>query len=161
MDLKQKYTMESNKEKLIRIIRKEYDVDIFENLRTKSRVEARCIFAYIMHTKHNVGYTAIARMFEKSHSTIIHYVKSFDNWIKYDPSFYEKYINIVKVYSEIGDFDVDQNYNSWYDNIILKDRVRSLEDKLNERLHRLMERIPKDKEDEMYDRFSIIVKMNC
>lgn len=153
--------MESNKEKLIRIIRKEYDVDIFENLRTKPHVEARCIFAYIMHTQHKERYTNIARMFGKSHATIIHYIKSFEDWVKYDPSFYNSYVNIVKVYSGVGDFNVDQNYNSWYDNIILKDRISFLEKKLNSRIHSLVERIPKEKEDEMYDRFSIIVKMNC
>lgn len=154
--------MENNINKLIEIIDFEYDVNIFNKDRTQECVEARAIFAKIMYSYHHMGYTKIGRILKKNRATIYHYIKNFDNWIKYDDRLRNKYLNILSVYSrgmEIG--DLEETRKIWYENIVLSAKNEKLEERLSSGLHALVDTIPSDKRFLIYERLESIIKMNC
>lgn len=159
MDLKQKYTMES---KLIDIINNEYGLDILESTRDKYRVEARVIFSKIMKSQCNYGYTKIGRVLHKNHATIIYYIKIFDDWFDYDQLFRDRYLKILDVYSSRAELkDINTANKLIYDNVVLEGKIKKLEKTLNRRLHRLISEVPDNKEELIFDRLLVIMKMNC
>ena len=162
MDLKQNYTMENKIEELLSIISNEYDANIFSSSRERECVEARAIFSNILFSYQHMGYTKIGRILGKKHCTIYHYIKNFDNWIKYDDRLRSKYLNILSVYSKgmnIG--NVDETRKIWYENIVLSSKVKDLEEKLSSGLHALVDTVPNDKKFLIYERLELIIKMNC
>lgn len=154
--------MESKIDELLSIISNEYDTDIFSKSRERECVEARAIFSKILYSYHGMGYSKIGRILKKNHATIYHYIKNFEDWIKYDEILKSKYFNILNVYSRGLDIkDVEETNKIWYKNIILSTKVEKLENKMSSRLHALLDRVPKDKESIVYERLESIIRMNC
>lgn len=154
--------MESRIEELLSIISNEYDTDIFKNKRDRECVEARAIFSKILYSYHHMGYTKIGRILKKNHATIYHYIKNFDHWTKYDDALKTRYLNILNVYSNNLDINKIEEVNKiWYKNIVLSTKVEKLENKLSSKLHALIDTVPRDKVDLVYERLESIIRMNC
>ena len=162
MDLKQKFTMENKVNELISCINYECGVDIMSEKRERAIVESRMIFSKILFTQHHMGYTAISKILNKTHATIFHYLKGFDNLLRYDEQFRSRYMNVMNVYlNGLEVTDISQAGKVMYDNVVLKARVMELETKLNSRLHKLVDTIPKEKSSMVRERLELIIKMNC
>ena len=162
MDLKQKYTMENKVKELISCINYECGVDIMSERRERDIVESRMIFSKIMHTQHHIGCMAISRILNKTHATVLHYLKGFDSLLKYDENFRKRYLNIMNVYlNGIEITDISEAGKIMYDNVLLKTRVMELEKKLDSKLHKLVETVPREKMSVVRERLELIIKMNC
>jgi len=80
---------------------------IFIELNGKTRknniVELRVIFSFISRS---MGYVLsdIGKFLKKDHSTIIHSINNFKNWIEVDPCFRDKYNTILKHIYTIQNF---------------------------------------------------------
>ena len=105
---------------------------------------------------------AIGDTVNRDHATILHSLKSVDDWMKYDTKLSGKYKNILYAIDNIGDSDMN---NLRYDNMMLNLRIEELEKKISKsssnRLYALMDKIPYEKQEIVYDRISVIVRMNC
>lgn len=75
--------MNLNTNKLKEIIQEEFDIDVDSNSRLRSVVEARMIYGKILR---NHGWTMcrIGRTINRNHATIVHYVKRYNDSIKFD-----------------------------------------------------------------------------
>jgi len=154
--------MESNIDNLISCIKYEYNTDIMSDKRERDMVESRIIFSKILYSDHHLGYTAISRILKKNHATIYHYIKSFDNLLKYDEKFRMRYMNVMRVYLEgIDVTNTEEAGKIMYQNLVLSERVKELEGRLNTRLHKLVDSIPKGKHSLIHERLESIIKMNC
>jgi hypothetical protein len=102
---------------------------------------------------------AIGDTVNKDHATILHSLKSVDDWMRYDRKLADRYKNILYAIDKIDETD----FNSLrYENIMLNLKIDELTKRLSSnRLYDLMDKIPFDKEEAVYDRLSVIVRMNC
>ena len=154
--------MEINIERLIDCIRYEYNTDIMSDKRERDMVESRMIFSKILYSDHHLGYTAISRILNKNHATIYHYIKSFDNLLKYDEHFRARYMNVMSVYlNGVNIPDADEAGKIMYQNLVLSRRVQELEEKMSSKLHTLVDSVPRDKRSIVRERLELIIKMNC
>lgn len=154
--------MENKVNELISCINYECGVDIMSDNRKRVVVESRMIFSKILYTQHNIGYTDISRMLNKTHASIFHYIKGFDSLLKYDENFRKRYLNIMNVYlNGIDITDISEAGKIMYDNVLLKTRVMELEKKLDSKLHKLVETVPREKMSVVRERLELIIKMNC
>tara|TARA_R110001592_G_scaffold206108_1_gene456832 strand:- start:1368 stop:1790 length:423 start_codon:yes stop_codon:yes gene_type:complete len=76
------------------------EIDIFENRRTQSHVDARAFFDFIMRKLKNKTYTGIAKYYHSKgksadHSTILYRTNMFDE-IKCRKPEYKTWLNIIK-----------------------------------------------------------------
>ena len=76
------------------------EIDIFENRRTQSHVDARAFFDFIMRKLKNKTYTGIAKYYHTKgksadHSTILYRTNMFDE-IKCRKPEYKTWLNIIK-----------------------------------------------------------------
>ena len=76
------------------------EIDIFENRRTQSHVDARALFDFIMRKLKNKTYTGIAKYYHTKgksadHSTILYRTNMFDE-IKCRKPEYKTWLNIIK-----------------------------------------------------------------
>lgn len=71
------YPIKNDSELLLSIIEKNTQINILERKRSRDIVDARMIYSKILREK---GYTfpQIAKSMRKDHSTVIHYIKTFD-----------------------------------------------------------------------------------
>ena len=71
------YSIQNDSELLLSIIQANSQINILEKKRSREAVDARMIYAKILREK---GYTLpqIGKSISKDHSTIVHYVKTFD-----------------------------------------------------------------------------------
>ena len=65
------------RDKIIRIVTKELNIDVFAKTRKKSFVEARAMCYYFLRDNMNMPYQEIADVFEKNHASVLHAVNSF------------------------------------------------------------------------------------
>ena len=76
---------------LARQVNKHASLDIFKNTRERDYTEARGVFNFIARQVFLYPYASIARFYKingksSDHSTIIHSVKNFENYIRFSPS---------------------------------------------------------------------------
>ena len=76
---------------LARQVNKHSNLDIFKNSRQRDYTEARSVFNFIARQVFLYPYLSIARFYKingksSDHSTIIHSVKNFENYIRFSPS---------------------------------------------------------------------------
>jgi hypothetical protein len=157
------------KEKYIQMIQKFKKIIEFEtgvNVEIVSRkrnfVEARAIYYKLLRDISGMTLHAIGDTVNKDHATILHSLKSVDDWMRYDTKLADKYKNILYAIDNVDDTD----FNSLrYENMMLKLRIEEFEKRIkklsNNRLYSLMDKIPYEKEEAVYDRLSVIVRMNC
>lgn len=149
-------------EKFKKIIELETGVDVEIVSRKKNFVEARAIYYKLLRDISGMTLQAIGDTVNKNHDTILHSLKSVNNWMKYDTELAGKYKNILYAIDNIDETD----FNSVrYDNMMLNLKVAELNKQIkklsNNRFYSLVDKIPYDKEELLYDRFSTIVRMNC
>jgi len=146
-------------EKFKKIIELETGVNVEIVSRKRNFVEARAIYYKLLRDVLNMTFQAIGDTVNKDHATIIHSLNSIDDWMKYDRKLTDRYKNILYAIDKIDETD----FNSLrYENIMLNLKIDELTKKLSSnRLYELMDKIPFDKEEVVYDRLSVIVRMNC
>ena len=146
-------------EKFKKIIELETGVNVEVVSRKRNFVEARAIYYKLLRDVSNMTFQAIGDTVNKDHTTIIHSLNSIDDWMKYDRKLTDRYKNILYAIDKIDETD----FNSLrYENIMLNLKIDELTKKLSSnRLYELMDKIPFDKEEAVYDRLSVIVRMNC
>jgi hypothetical protein len=154
---KEKYTQMI--EKFKKIIELETGINVEIVSRKRNFVEARAIYYKLLRDVSNMTFQAIGDTVNKDHATIIHSLNSIDDWMKYDRKLTDRYKNILYAIDKIDETD----FNSLrYENIMLNLKIDELTKKLSgNRLYELMDKIPFDKEEAVYDRLSVIVRMNC
>ena len=149
-------------EKFKKIIEFETGVNVEIVSRKRNFVEARAIYYKLLRDISNMTLQAIGDTVNRDHATILHSLKSVDDWMKYDTKLSGKYKNILYAIDNIGDSDMN---NLRYDNMMLNLRIEELEKKISKsssnRLYALMDKIPYEKQEIVYDRISVIVRMNC
>ncbi len=146
-------------EKFKKIIELETGINVEIVSRKRNFVEARAIYYKLLRDVSNMTFQAIGDTVNKDHATIIHSLNSIDDWMKYDRKLTDRYKNILYAIDKIDETD----FNSLrYENIMLNLKIDELTKKLSgNRLYELMDKIPFDKEEAVYDRLSVIVRMNC
>lgn len=75
-------------------------VDPFKNTRKREYVEARSLLMYIYHNVCRLNYSQITRIFqsqgkEMHHATVIHALKNFDMYKKFNPKFNELVTDVL------------------------------------------------------------------
>ena len=146
-------------EKFKKIIELETGVNVEIVSRKRNFVEARAMYYKLLRDVLNMTLQAIGDTVNKDHATIIHSLNSVDDWMKYDRKLADRYKNILYAIDKIDETD----FNSLrYENIMLNLKIDELTKRLpSNRLYDLMDKIPFDKEEAVYDRLSVIVRMNC
>ena len=146
-------------EKFKKIIELETGVNVEIVSRKRNFVEARAMYYKLLRDVSNMTLQAIGDTVNKDHATIIHSLNSVDDWMKYDRKLADRYKNILYAIDKIDGTD----FNSLrYENIMLNLKIDELTKRLSSnRLYDLMDKIPFDKEEAVYDRLSVIVRMNC
>ena len=146
-------------EKFKKIIELETGVNVEIVSRKRNFVEARAMYYKLLRDVSNMTLQAIGNTVNKDHATIIHSLNSVDDWMKYDRKLADRYKNILYAIDKIDETD----FNSLrYENIMLNLKIDELTKRLSSnRLYDLMDKIPFDKEEAVYDRLSVIVRMNC
>ena len=146
-------------EKFKKIIELETGVNVEIVSRKRNFVEARAMYYKLLRDISNMTLQAIGDTVNKDHATIIHSLNSVDDWMKYDRKLADRYKNILYAIDKIDETD----FNSLrYENIMLNLKIDELTKRLSSnRLYDLMDKIPFDKEEAVYDRLSVIVRMNC
>ena len=149
-------------QKFKKIIKFETGVNVEIVSRKRNFVEARAIYYKLLREISGMTLHAIADTVNKDHATILHSLKSVDDWMRYDTKLADKYKNILYAIDNIDDTD----FNSLrYENMMLKLRIEELNKKISKsssnRLYSLMDKVPYEKEEMVYDRLSVIVRMNC
>jgi hypothetical protein len=81
------------------IINLVFFVNIDDPTRKRNIVDARRAYAKILKDA-GFSYQHIGGSIKKDHATIIHYVKSIDSLLKYDPIFEKKFISAKKNFLE-------------------------------------------------------------
>jgi hypothetical protein len=146
-------------EKFKKIIELETGVNVEIVSRKRNFVEARAMYYKLLRDISNMTLQAIGDTVNKDHATIIHSLNSVDDWMRYDRKLADRYKNILYAIDKIDETD----FNSLrYENIMLNLKIDELTKRLSSnRLYDLMDKIPFDKEEAVYDRLSVIVRMNC
>jgi hypothetical protein len=146
-------------EKFKKIIELETGVNVEIVSRKRNFVEARAMYYKLLRDISNMTLQAIGDTVNKDHATILHSLNSVDDWMRYDRKLADRYKNILYAIDKIDETD----FNSLrYENIMLNLKIDELTKRLSSnRLYDLMDKIPFDKEEVVYDRLSVIVRMNC
>lgn len=146
-------------QKFKKIIELETGVNVEIVSRKRNFVEARAIYYKLLRELSGMTLHAIADTVNKDHATILHSLKSVDDWMRYDTKLANKYKNILYAIDNIDDTDFN---GLRYENIMLNLKIDELTKRLSSnRLYDLMDKIPYEKEEAVYDRLSVIVRMNC
>ena len=68
---------------LKKIVDNEFNVDILEKKRTRTLVDARLVYSYILRQR-GVGLVRIAESINKNHATIVYLLKNATSYFKQD-----------------------------------------------------------------------------
>jgi len=110
--------------KLEIVVNSVFMVNVKEKCRQRDIVNARIIFSKIAR-EHFYKFTEIGRFLGVNHATIIHYIKSFDNYSATDKALTRNYTECVNMFND-DTFDVNISLE---DN--LKKQVISLKKQIN------------------------------
>lgn len=120
-------------------------VNIFDNTRKRAYVEARALLSYILRKYKKMKYMEIVRFFHKNnksinHATIIHYIKNFESYIKFNRKLNQMMNTIIMNMDE-------KDYRSRRDFIKLKADIlnKSSVDSVLELIHKLHNKEIKEK----------------
>ena len=81
------------------IIKEIFLVDVDEDSRKRSVVDARKVYSKILRDE-GYSFETIGNSFDRDHATVIHYAKSIDSILTYDRDLREKYIACKAIYTE-------------------------------------------------------------
>lgn len=71
-------------------------IDIRQNTRLRSVVEARQISMYLIHRDTGLGWSAIGRLLNKSHATVWQAWRQVNNLLETNAEFRYKYKNLIQ-----------------------------------------------------------------
>ncbi len=110
------------------IIQHHLGVDVIKDKsRKREKVEARMIFAYIMHDQWKYGPSAIGRFLIKDHTSVIHYLKKFLWDLKTVKSFREDYAVVRKSFvNDLGHIFEFTNSELTKEIFILNNKINDL-----------------------------------
>lgn len=155
-------------ERFKKIIELETGINVDIVSRKRNFVEIRALYYKILRDILGMTLQSIADTVNKDHATILHSIKNFDIWASYSEDLRRNYNNVMHM---IHHYEYDAVDNSElsklrYNNILLDMKVKELTDHITSmrsvsRLHELVDRIPAEKEELMFERISAIVRMNC
>jgi len=149
-----KETVFEKQKRLLSIVESVYNLDLTKNSRKRDYVSARISYCHILRDV-GLGFVYIGKTVNKHYSTMIHNVKSFDTYMRFDERFEEFHSRIVDKFERgsVDYFDVKQlelesqvnllnlrikELDSQNANLISK--LESIEEynKKNESMHRLI-----------------------
>lgn len=120
-------------------------VNIFDNTRKRAYVESRALLSYILRKYKKMKYREIVRFFNENnksinHATIIHYIKNFESYIKFNRKLNQMMNTIVMNMDET-------DYRSRRDFIKLKADIlnKSSVDSILQLIHKLHNKEIKEK----------------
>jgi hypothetical protein len=155
-------------ERFKKIIELETGINVDIVSRKRNFVEIRALYYKILRDVLGMTLQSIADTVNKDHATILHSIKNFDIWASYSEDLRRNYNNVMHMihHYEYDSMDDSELSKLRYNNILLDMKVKELTDHIASmrsvsRLHELIDRIPEDKEELMYERISAIVRMNC
>jgi hypothetical protein len=135
-------------------------INIFEKTRKREVVEIRSLFFFILKDKLNMSWTQIANYFKDSgtyinHATVIH---SYNNYEMYKNS-NNKMQEIEEMISLKTSMDLKGINKEEYLTLKCKDLEQELDKIKNDSiLYKLLNQIPKDKEEEAIMRIELLIK---
>ena len=130
-------------------------IDVFENTRKQEVIEIRMLLCYLLRQKLGMRWTNIAKFFvnngkHMTHATAINAYKMYSVYKKHN----KKLAEIERMFSWKSDLTYDE-----IDRIhFLESQIKTLEEKLDTPLIQLLQKIPKNKYDETYERLRTFVK---
>lgn len=157
-------------ERFKKIIALETGIDVDIVSRKRNFVEVRALYYKMLRDILGMTLHSIADTVDKDHATILHSLNNFDNWSSYSEDLRRHYTNVMHMiyhyeYNCMEDIELNKLK---YNNILLDFKVKELTDHISEmkkptnnRFYELMDKIPYDKEELMYERFETIIRMNC
>ena len=158
--------MKANRLKNIIELETEINVDIVS--RKRNFVEARALYYNLLRDVLGMTLQSIADTVKKNHATVLHSINNFDILLSYNEDMKKSYSNIICMISHYNSRSMDNSEigRLRYNNTLLSIKVNELTDNIAlmrnvSRLHELIDRVPAEKEELMYERISAIVRMNC
>lgn len=122
---------ESIKNKIKESVEKITGQDLMVRNREKGRVEARYVaFKAMKDTFTRISLCEIARFFNLNHATVLHGLRSVNNWIEYDHGLKELYLGVmadVRTYLSKEDFVEEEEFVSAEEYNILLNRFKVLQ----------------------------------
>ena len=113
-----------NREFLKNVVNKIFEVDIMNGSRKRNIVNARLVYAKILR-EHGQQLTAIGKSLNRDHTTVIHYLKNAETFMKHDSALNEKFIMARDVFYSENNFSLE--YSTEED---LRGKIVELTDKL-------------------------------
>ena len=106
-------------------IKKELGIDIYQNTRQATYVEARALMCYLLREKLNLRWTSIAKLFQgegkhMDHSNALHLVKMYPIYRRDD----KRLLELEKTFKFTRKTGLDFDYTNY-----LEDKYESLEEK--------------------------------
>ena len=158
--------MKANRLKNIIELETGINVDIVS--RKRNFVEARALYYKLLRDVLGMTLQSIADTVKKNHATVLHSINNFDILLRYDEDMKKSYSNVICMISNYNSRSMDNSEigRLRYNNTLLSIKVNELTDNIASmrnvsRLHELVDRIPAEKEELMFERISAIVRMNC
>ncbi len=158
--------MKANRLKNIIELETGINVDIVS--RKRNFVEARALYYKLLRDVLGMTLQSIADTVKKSHATVLHSINNFDILLSYNEDMKKSYSNVICMISNYNSRSMDNSEigRLRYNNTLLSIKVKELTDHITSmrsvsRLHELVDRIPAEKEELMFERISAIVRMNC
>jgi hypothetical protein len=122
---------EAIKNKIKESVEKITGQDLMVRNREKGRVEARYVaFKVMKDTFTRISLSEIARFFNLNHATVLHGLRSVNNWIEYDHGLNELYLGVmadVRIYLSKEDFVEEEEVVSAEEYNILLNRFKVLQ----------------------------------
>ncbi len=130
------------KNKLKVIIHRNTSIDLkdLETIKSRKRefVETRGIYYKILKDYTKFSLVHIGKDMGKSHATVLHAIRNFDYWVKYDKTLEQRYKKILKEFKEYVGIDklegnLTYNIEELMDNYVkLKKQYEKLKEKISE-----------------------------
>lgn len=137
-----KLPLEEKAKSLKHIVNIVYELDLMESTRDREHVDARATFMKIMKDE-GYSFTAIGKMLNKNHATIINALRDLDWIIENEKTFRKKYLEIKRLYHS------NTSLLEMKTELELKNSIISLNNEIN-LLH--LENIRLKKENELFKR---------
>jgi hypothetical protein len=155
-------------ERFKKIIELETGINVDIVSRKRNFVEIRALYYKMLRDVLGMTLQSIADTVNKDHATVLHSIKNFDIWASYSEDLRRNQANVMHMihHYEYDSMDDSELSKLRYNNILLDMKVKELTDHIASmrnvsRIHELVDRIPAEKEELMYERISAIVRMNC
>jgi hypothetical protein len=157
-------------ERFKKIIELETGINVDVISRKRNFVEVRALYYKLLRDVLGMTLQSIADTVNKDHATVLHSINNFDIWSSYSEDLRTYYSNVMHMihhyeYDSIDDLELSKLR---YNNILLDLKVKELTNHISKmkktnisRLHDLIDKIPEEKEELMFERISAIVRMNC